>query len=138
LLHSALAEYRHLVGLLDAAEGRLDEMAEQDQGVQILETVPGVGPRTAEAVVAHLHQPERFSSGEQVSAYVGLVPKQFQSGETDRRGRLAIVTQHHPGALDQQLAQQRRAAARDAAASSPLRPRSSSATAAASRASKRR
>jgi hypothetical protein len=76
------------VGLLDCAEGRLDEMAKPDQGVQLLETTPGVGPRTAEAIVAHLHQPERFTSGKQVSAYVGLVPKQFQSGETDRRGRI--------------------------------------------------
>jgi transposase len=89
LLHSALAASRHLVGLFDAAEGRLDKLAQQDQGVQLLETVPGVGPRTAEAIVAHLHQPERFSTGKQVSAYVGLVPKQFQSGETDRRGRIS-------------------------------------------------
>ena len=96
LLHSALAEYRHLVGLLDCAEGRLDELAKQDQGVQLLETTPGVGPRTAEAIVAHLHQPERFQSGKQVSAYVGLVPKQFQSGETDRRGR---ITRRGPALL---------------------------------------
>src|SRR5262249_60045012 len=92
----ALAEYRHTVGLLDSAEGRLDELAKQDQGVQLLQTTPGVGPRTAEAIVAHLHQPERFTSGKQVSAYVGLVPKQFQSGETDRRGR---ITRRGPALL---------------------------------------
>jgi transposase len=89
LLGLALTEYRHLVGLLDHAEHRLDAIAKQDQGVQLLETTPGVGPRTAEAVVAHLHQPERFQSGKQVSAYVGLAPKQYQSGETDRRGRIS-------------------------------------------------
>src|SRR5262249_60739814 len=96
LLHSALAEYHHLVGLLDSTEQRLDELAKQDQGVQLLETTPGVGPRTAEAIVAHLHQPQRFTSGKQVSAYVGLVPKQFQSGETDRRGR---ITRRGPALL---------------------------------------
>src|SRR5207237_5521443 len=63
LLQLALAEYRHLVELLDYAEHRLDELAQQDRNVQLLETTPGVGPRTAEAVVAHLHQPERFANG---------------------------------------------------------------------------
>jgi len=96
LLHLALAEYRHLVELLDHAEHRLDALAKQDQGVQFLESTPGVGPRTAEAIVAHLHQPERFPSGKQVSAYVGLAPKQFQSGETDRRGR---ITRRGPALL---------------------------------------
>jgi transposase len=68
LLHLALAEYHQLRELLDHAEERLDALAKQDQGVQLLQTTPGVGPRTAEAIVAHLHQPERFPSGKQVSA----------------------------------------------------------------------
>jgi transposase len=96
LLGLALAEYRHLVELLDHTEHRLDALAKQDAGVQLLETTPGVGPRTAEAIVAHLHQPERFRSGKQVSAYVGLAPKQYQSGETDRRGR---ITRRGPALL---------------------------------------
>jgi transposase len=88
LLELALTEYRQVRALLEQAEAKLDELAQADEDVQILESIPGVGPRTAEAVVAHLHQPERFQTGKQVSAYVGLVPKQFQSGETDRRGRI--------------------------------------------------
>src|SRR5262249_23181098 len=31
----------------------------------------------------------RFDSGKPVSAYGGLVPRQYQAGETDRRGRLS-------------------------------------------------
>jgi len=64
--------------------------------VRLLGTVPGVGPRTAEAIVAHLHQPGRFAGGKQVSAYVGLVPRQDQSGELDRRGR---ITRRGPALL---------------------------------------
>jgi transposase len=96
LLHLALAEYRQLRELLDHAEQRLDGMAKSDRNVQLLETTPGVGPRTAEAIVAHLHQPARFANGKQVSAYVGLAPKQFQSGATDRRGR---ITRRGPALL---------------------------------------
>ena len=71
-------------------------MAQASGAVQLLETVPGVGPRTAEAIVAHLHEPGRFDSGKQVSAYVGLVPRQYQSGELDRRGR---ITRRGPALL---------------------------------------
>src|SRR5262249_13387265 len=66
----------------------------------ILTRTPGVGPRTAEAVAASLHEPARFTSGKQVSAYVGLVPRQSPSGETDRRGR---ITRPGPGLLGQLL-----------------------------------
>src|SRR5262249_50997802 len=69
LLALALAEYRQLVELLQDAERRLDDLAKADKDVQPVETTPGVGPRTAEAIVAHLHQPERFANGKQVSAY---------------------------------------------------------------------
>jgi transposase len=100
LLHLALTAYRQLRELLDAAEGRLDALAKSDRNVQLRETAPGVGPRTAEAIVAHLHQPERFARGKQVSAYVGLAPKQFPSGEADRRGR---ITRRGPALLRELL-----------------------------------
>jgi transposase len=96
MLHLALTEYRQLLELLDQAEQQLDALARQDRNVRLLESTPGVGPRTAEAIVAHLHQPERFENGKQVSAYVGLAPRQFQSGETDRRGR---ITRRGPALL---------------------------------------
>jgi transposase len=96
MLRSALQQYRLLCEQIDQAEARLDGIARADEGVRLLETIPGVGPRTAEAVVAQLHRPERFGSGKQVSAYAGLVPRQYQSGETDHRGR---ITKRGPGLL---------------------------------------
>jgi transposase len=96
MLDLALTEYRQARALLDAAEARLDQLARASAAVQLLETTPGVGPRTAEAVVAHLHDPGRFASGKQVSAYGGLVPRQYQSGETDHRGR---ITRRGPALL---------------------------------------
>jgi transposase len=96
LLELALTEYRQVVALLGQAESRLDALARADAAVGILTSVPGVGPRTAEAVAAYLHEPARFASGKQVSAYAGLVPRQHQSGETDRRGR---ITRRGPALL---------------------------------------
>jgi transposase len=100
LLQLALTEYRQARELLDQAEARLDALAQADAGVQLLESIPGVGPRTAEAVVAYLGNAQRFTSSKQVSAYAGLVPRQFQSGETDRRGR---ITRRGPALLRQLL-----------------------------------
>jgi transposase len=96
LLGLALADYRHAAARVAEAEAKLDALAAADAGVRLLRTAPGVGPRTAEAVVAHLHDPRRFRTGKQVSAYGGLVPRQYQSGESDRRGR---ITRRGPAVL---------------------------------------
>ena len=88
LLDLALTEYRQVNGLVDQAETRLDALGQQNAAVVLLETAPGLGPRTAEAVAAYLYDADRFKTGKQVSAYSGLVPRQHQSGEMDRRGRI--------------------------------------------------
>jgi len=67
---------------------RLEAIGKRDARIQRIMTIPGVGPRTAEILVACLDDPHRFENGRQVSAYFGLVPRQYQSGETDRNGRI--------------------------------------------------
>jgi transposase len=54
MLHLALADYRHLLAQVAAAEAQLDRLSAADPATRLLETAPGVGPRTAEAVAAHL------------------------------------------------------------------------------------
>ena len=84
-----LRELEDLMTLVEEAEERLDALGADDERVKLLRTIPGVGPRTAEVVVAYLDDAQRFETAGQVSAYAGLVPRQFQSGETDRRGRIS-------------------------------------------------
>jgi transposase len=96
LLELALTEYRQVSALVAQAEARLDALGKQSAAVKLLETAPGLGPRTAEAVAAYLHDAPRFQTGKQVSAYSGLVPRQHQSGEMDRRGR---ITKRGPALL---------------------------------------
>ena len=87
-LHLALTELGHVQALLASAEKKLDELAQDNAGMKLLDTIPGVGPRTAEAVVAFLPEPQRFRTTKQVSAYGGFVPRQYQSTDTDHRGRI--------------------------------------------------
>src|SRR5262249_30210694 len=89
LLDLSLTEYRPLCALIGQAETRLDALGKQHRDVAVLETGRGRGPRTAETVAASLHDAPRFKTGKQVSAYGGLVPRQHQSGEMDRRGRIS-------------------------------------------------
>ena len=67
---------------------KLEELGKNDPRIVRLRTIPGIGPRTAEILVACIDDPHRFENGRQVAAYFGLVPRQFQSGETDRNGRI--------------------------------------------------
>jgi transposase len=83
-----LCELTHVRELLKQAEAKLDELGKTNAATQILQTIPGVGPRTAEAVAAFLPEPKRFKTTKQVSAYGGLVPRQYQSTDTDHRGRI--------------------------------------------------
>jgi transposase len=95
-LERTLIEYRQVLELATAVEKTLDGIAAKDRQVQLLLSVPGVGPRTAEIIAAYLDDPHRFRNASEVSAYAGLVPRQFQSGEVDRRGR---ITKRGPALL---------------------------------------
>jgi transposase len=46
--------------------------------------VPGIGPITASALVASLGDAKNFENGRQVSAWLGLVPKQHSSGGKEK------------------------------------------------------
>jgi transposase len=53
-----------------------------------LMSVPGVGPVTALCYASTISDPSRFSSKEEVSSYVGLAPRVYQSGDRSYHGRV--------------------------------------------------
>jgi transposase len=54
-----------------------------------LEAIPGVGPLIATALVASVPDPHVFRSGRDLSAWIGLVPKQNSTGGKDRLGSIS-------------------------------------------------
>jgi len=64
-----------------AAEKRIAAAVAVDAVATRLCTVPGVGPVTAAAFVATLDDVARFRGASQVTAYLGLVPQEWSSGE---------------------------------------------------------
>lgn len=70
-------------------EAKLDALAEKSERIQRLRTIPCVGPRTAEMLVAVIDEPRRFRCGKEVGSYLGLVPRQHQSGNMNRYGGIS-------------------------------------------------
>jgi transposase len=83
-----LAVMRQVNQQLAYSDERIAAVARADERVQRLQTVPSVGPVTAAAFVATLDDAGRFAHAHQVEAYLGLVPREWSSGEGQRRGRI--------------------------------------------------
>ena len=67
---------------------QLEEQVKNDPVAQRLCSVPGIGPVTALLFISVVDQVERFSSAHRLAAYLGLVPREFSSGEKRFRGRI--------------------------------------------------
>jgi transposase len=117
-LTTTLAPLLQILGQLTAAiatvDARLAPVAAADPVVQRLRTVPGVGPVVALTFRAFIDRVDRFAQAGQVSAAIGLVPREASSAERRQRGHIskagprelrsllvqaAWVCWRHPGSL---------------------------------------
>lgn len=115
----AIATMRELLEQLDEKEVRLNDYdarvaraANEDERARRLMQVPGIGKLTATAVVASVADPRHFPSSRDLSANLGLVPRQHSSGGKDR---LFGITKRGDGYLRTLLIHCARAALRTAA-----------------------
>jgi transposase len=83
-----LDELVPLLSRRDKVTRRLNKIGKTYSGVALLRTIPGVGPRTAEAVVAYVADPHRFSNIRSIGSYFGLVPRQDESAGKRRLGHI--------------------------------------------------
>ncbi|OSI74454.1 IS110 family transposase [Bradyrhizobium canariense] len=63
--------------------------ARSDSAVRRMMTVPGVGALVALTFRATVDDPARFRKSTNVGAHFGLTPRRYQSGQTDRIGRIS-------------------------------------------------
>jgi transposase len=71
------------------ADEKLAHLAEGDEVVARLRTVPGVGVVTATSFVSTLDDASRFAGAKEARAYLGLVPSERSSGERQQRGHIS-------------------------------------------------
>ena len=85
-----------LVEQLSSAQAQIKELEaslmiwhRSNEASRRLATIPGVGVITATALVATIGDASQFRSGRQLSAWLGLVPRQHSTGGKDRLGRIS-------------------------------------------------
>ena len=81
-------ELKGLGAKINRIETRLAKVAASRPEVRLLMTIPGVGIRTAEALVAYVDDIGRFARLKRVGSYFGLVPCQDATGNVNRLGHI--------------------------------------------------
>ena len=69
---------------LAAYDKQLEQLAEEDTLCKEIMKIDGIGPITASAIIATVGDAKSFKNGREMSAWLGLVPKQHSSGNTVR------------------------------------------------------
>ena len=80
-LHEQFKAYNNEIITYDK---QIECIANQNAQCQAIMEIEGVGPLTASAIVATIGDATVFKNGREVSAWLGLVPKQHSSGNTTR------------------------------------------------------
>src|SRR5712671_4114865 len=72
-----------------AIDGDIRRMVRASDTCRRLMSIPGVGQLTALAFTAAVDDPGRFRRSRDIGAYLGLVPRRYQSGEVDYSGSIS-------------------------------------------------
>ena len=89
LLRDVDAQWQQLQARIANADRRIQAHAKADEACTRLRAIIGVGPITADAVVATVGSAHDFKNGRQFAAWLGLVPMQHSSGGRSRLGRIS-------------------------------------------------
>lgn len=84
----SLRHYQELQQHITEVTKALDALAPSRPEIALVQSIPGVGARTAEAFVVAIDNPTRFRSVKRLNSYLGFAPRVFQSGDTIRHGRI--------------------------------------------------
>jgi transposase len=80
--------YRKMDEEIENLTEQVAEQAEQRPAARLLLTHPGVGPVTALVTEVFLGDARRFADGKALASYVGMIPREYSSGEHQRLGGL--------------------------------------------------
>lgn len=89
---------------IDSMDEQIEKLAVRYPEIRVLRTVPGVGPVVAAAYVLTLDRPDA-AGNRSAGAFLGLRPKQSQSGESDPQRRISKTGDRYLRSLLVQSAQ---------------------------------
>lgn len=84
-------ELRELLGLLreelvhmderiDGYNAKIEVISQQNESCRLLQSIPGIGPLIATALIAAVGDVSVFKNGREMAAWLGLVPRQHSTG----------------------------------------------------------
>jgi transposase len=74
-------ELKHLDERVQKYDQKIEQISVQDKNAKRLQTIPGIGPVVATALVAAIGSSvEHFKNGRELAAWLGLVPRQHSTG----------------------------------------------------------
>jgi transposase len=89
-LEPILEQTQALSGQIDHYDTLVEKLGETEfAGAQVVRQIPGVGAVLSLAYVTTLESPEHFKRSRDVGAWVGLTPKQCQTGDKDPQMRIS-------------------------------------------------
>ena len=78
-----------VLAAVSAIDADIRQLVRASATCRRLMTIPGVGQLTALAFTAAIDDPSRFRRSRDIGAYLGLVPRRYQSGEVDYTGSIS-------------------------------------------------
>ena len=82
-------QYANITAEIRAIEKHIHAWHRSCEESRRLEEIPGIGPIVATALIAEVGDWKEFSSGRNLAAWIGLVPKQHSTGGKERLGRIS-------------------------------------------------
>ena len=89
IVQPMLAAWRGLREQIAAFDKAVRALARASPICRLLMSVPGIGVVSVLSYVSTVEDPARFARSRSVGAHMGLTPKQYQSGDIDRSGRIS-------------------------------------------------
>jgi len=88
-MRGLIAARAAVLAAVAAIDGDIRQLVRASEACRRLMTIPGVGQLTALAFTAAIDDPDRFRRSRDIGAYLGLVPRRYQSGEVDYTGSIS-------------------------------------------------
>ena len=82
-------DWRRLDERIAGLSEEIEELAKEDAGCERLMSIPGIWPIISSAMVAAIGTGDCFSKGRDFAAWLGLVPRQFSTGDRTILGKIS-------------------------------------------------
>jgi transposase len=89
LIEDLAGDWRRLDERIEGLSTDIADVVAQDPACERLMTVPGIGPIISSATVAAIGTGDVFSKGRDFAAWLGLVPRQFSTGDRTILGKIS-------------------------------------------------